>query len=630
MTSTADEASTTEQTTWNARQVTVPLRTFLRTKTSSAGVLVMAVVLALVWSNVSPGSYESLWGVPFAVRIGDLGVSLDLRTWINSGLMTLFFLVVGLEARREFDLGELRERRRFVLPATAGLVGMAVPVLSYLAITHGSGDSRGWGIAMSTDTALALGFLSLLGRSVPERVRLFVLTMFVVDDLVALVVIATVYSESIAWVPLAIAVAVFAAFLVALSVGIEQPAVYVVLGLIIWLAMLRSGVDPVVAGLAIGLAGSAYVPSRDRLESATSLVRRFREEPTAEFARTAAVGLTATLSPNARLQRVYLPWTSYVIVPLFALANAGLVIDPELLRHSLTAPITLGIVVGYVLGKPLGVLGASWVLTRLSRGRFRPPVGWAAVAGSGTIAGTAFTVSLLIAALVFRDDDLAEAKIGILTAALLSVGLTAVVFRVTALLPPVRRARALLGPDDQLVDLAVDVDLDCDHFRGRRDAPVTVVEYGDFECPHCGAAEPAVRSDFRNSEDVVFVWRHLPLTDVHPNAQLAAEASEAAAEQGAFWPMHDLLLDRQDRLSFRDLLSYADELGLDHDRFQADLSQHSYASRIANDVESADLSGVSGTPTFFINGRRHYGAYDLASLRAAVHVAKIQRATDPR
>jgi Na+/H+ antiporter NhaA len=601
--------------------VAVPLRTFLATKTSSAGVLVAAVVAALVWSNLAPASYEVVWGTPLSIRIGDVGVSLDLRTWINSGLMTLFFLVVGLEARREFDLGELRERRRFVLPATAGLVGMAIPVLSYLAITHGTGDSRGWGIAMSTDTALALGFLSLLGRSVPDRVRLFVLTMFVVDDLVALVVIATVYSESIAWLPLAIAVAVFALFLVAVSAGINQSAVYVLLGIIIWLAMLKSGVDPVVAGLAIGLAGSAYAPSRDRLESATSLVRRFREEPTAEFARTAAVGLTSTLSPNARLQRVYLPWTSYVIVPLFALANAGLVIDPELLRRSLTAPITVGIVVGYVVGKPVGVLAASWALTRLSRGRFRPPVGWVAVAGSGTIAGTAFTVSLLVAALVFHGDALAEAKIGILAAALLSVATTAAVFRVTALLPPARRARALLGPDDQL---------DCDHFRGRRDAPVTVVEYGDFQCPHCGAAEPAVRADFRNSDDVVFVWRHLPLTDVHPAAQLAAEASEAAAEQGAFWPMHDLLLDRQDKLSYRDLLSYADELGLDHDRFQADLSQHTYAGRIANDVESADLSGVSGTPTFFINGRRHYGAYDLASLRAAVHVAKVQRATDPR
>jgi Na+/H+ antiporter NhaA len=618
------------QTTWDLRQVAVPLRTFLRTKTSSAGVLVAAVVAALVWSNLAPASYEIVWGLPLSVRIGDLGVSLDLRTWINSGLMTLFFLVVGLEARREFDLGELRERRRFVLPATAGLVGMAIPVLGYLAITHGTGDSRGWGIAMSTDTALALGFLSLLGRSVPDRVRIFVLTMFVVDDLVALVVIATVYSESIAWLPLAVAVAVFALFLVALSVGINQSAAYVLMGVIIWLAMLKSGVDPVVAGLAIGLAGSAYAPTRDRLESATSLFRRFREEPTAEFARTAAVGLTSTLSPNARLQRVYLPWTSYVIVPLFALANAGLVIDPELLRRSLTAPITVGIVVGYVVGKPLGVLGASWALTRLSRDRFRPPVGWVAVAGSGTIAGTAFTVSLLIAALVFRGDALAEAKVGILAAALLSVAVTAVVFRVTALLSPARRARALLGPDDQLVDLAVEVDLDCDHIRGRRDAPITVVEYGDFECPHCGAAEPGVRADFRNSDDVVFVWRHLPLTDVHPAAQLAAEASEAAAVQDAFWPMHDLLLDRQDKLSYRDLLSYADELGLDHDRFQADLSQHVYAGRVANDVESADLSRVSGTPTFFINGRRHYGAYDLDSLRAAVRVAKIQRATDPR
>ena len=177
------------------------------------------------------------------------------------------------------------------------------------------------------------------------------------------------------------------------------------------------------------------------------------------------------------------------------------------------------------------------------------------------------------------------------------------------------------APREPLVDLYIDVDPERDHIRGPVDAPVTVVEYGDFECPYCGQAEPVVRELLRDFGDVRYVWRHLPLNDVHPHAQLAAEAAEAAADQGAFWEMHDLLLDHQDALRPDDLIGYAEQLGLDVDRFTDDLREHAGAARIAEDVDSADLSGVSGTPTFFINGRRHYGAYDIATLSAAVRAA---------
>lgn len=505
------------------------MRAFLATEASSAGVLVVAIVVALIWANVSIGSYESFWHTELAVDLGGKGVSLDLRDWVNSGLMTFFFLVIGLEARRELDLGELRERRRFLLPLVVGLLGMALPVLIYLAVTAGSGAGHGWGVAMSTDTALALGFLSLIGQGVSDKVRVFLLTAFVVDDIVALIVIAVVYSGAIAWLPLVVAAGLFAVLLVLLRVGVDRPAVYAVLGLVIWCALLMSGVDPVVTGLAIGLAGSAYSPARDTLERASSLFRSFREQPTAEVARDAVLGLRGALSPNARLQRFYLPWTSYVIVPLFGLANAGFTIDGPFLGRALTSPVTLGVVAAYVLGKPVAVLAASFAVTRLSRGRIRPPVGWAAVAGSGTIAGTAFTVSLLIAALAFTGPELAEVKLGILVAAVLSVLLTAAVFRVTDLLPPQRRARALLGRAELLLDLEVPVDDERDHVRGRLDAVVTLVEYGDFECPYCGLAEPVARAELIDDLDVRFVWRHLPLGDVHPRAQLAAEAAEAAA-----------------------------------------------------------------------------------------------------
>jgi Na+/H+ antiporter NhaA len=577
----------------------------------------------LIWANIDASSYQSVWSTDLSIRLGTVGTTHDLHTWINSGLMTLFFLVVGLEARRELDLGDLRERRRFILPLAAGLVGMLVPVLIYLAVNAGQPSAHGWGVAMSTDTALALGLLALLGRDVPDRVRAFLLTVFVVDDLAALLVIAVVYSERIVVLPLAIAAAGFALLLVAAAVRMRQRSVYVTLGIVIWAALLASGVDPVVTGLAIGLSASAYSPSRADLEQATGLVRRFREQPTPELARDATAGLTSALSPNARLQTFYHPWTSYVIVPLFALANAGIVLNGSFLATAYTAPVTLGVLLGYVVGKPVAVIVTSWAVTRLSRGRVRPPVGWAAVIGSGTISGIGFTVALLIAALAFRGDELNEAKLGALSAAFVASALTWTVYRITAQLPPARRARALLGDTRLIQDLIPEVDTERDHIRGPLDASITVIEFGDFECPYCGRAEPVVR-DLLTDTDVRYVWRHLPLLDVHPHAQLAAEAAEAAAAQDAFWPMHDLLLDHQDDLQPADLVRYAIELGLDPDRFRDDLKRRVHETRIAQDVESADLSGVSGTPTFFINGQRHHGAFDLQTLTAAVKTARAQ------
>jgi protein-disulfide isomerase len=371
----------------------------------------------------------------------------------------------------------------------------------------------------------------------------------------------------------------------------------------------------------MGLLAYAYPAARSDLERATERFREFREQPTPELARDVRVELRSAISPNERLQQLYHPWTSYVIVPLFALANAGIAIDGSFLRDVLGSPITLGILLGYVLGKPAGILGSSWLLTRLTRGRLRPPVGWAAVAGGGTIAGVGFTVALLVATLAFEGRQLEEAKLGILSAALGASILTWLLFRATALLPRRLRIRALLGTAQPLVDLYIDVDPERDHIRGPLDAPVTVVEYGDFECPYCGQAEPVVRELLRDFGDVRYVWRHLPLNDVHPNTQLAAEAAEAAADQGAFWEMHDLLLDHQEALRPGDLVGYAGQLGLDVERFTDALREHVGAARVADDVDSADLSGVSGTPTFFINGRRHYGAYDIATLSAAVRAA---------
>ena len=625
------EVSTTPfsgRTAWT-RNLQTPLRAFLTTETGSAAVLLGAVVVALLWVNVDPASYERVWSTTLSIQIGGHGISQDIRGWINSGLMTFFFFVIGLEARREFDLGELRERRRVALPFLAGLGGMVVPVVIYVAINAGHDSVHGWGTAMSTDTAFALGLLALVGSGLPDRLRAYLLTVAVVDDIIALLVIAIAYSGSISVVPLLIAFGIFGCILLVRAADIHVGLIYFVLGTAVWVAFYESGVDPVVAGLMGGVIALAYPAQRTDLERASDIFRLFREQPTGDLARTARGALRSAVSPNERLQSLWHPWTSYLIVPLFALANAGIHLSPGFLSTAYTSPITLGIIFGYLLGKPIGIVGASWLATRLSRGRMRPPVGWASVAGAGTIAGIGFTVSILIADLAFHGTDLAEAKVGTLSAAVLASTLTWLLVTATKRLPRRQRIRLLLGTPDLIVDLADPVDPERDHIRGPLDAPVTVLEYGDFECPYCGQAEPVLRELLRQHGEVAYVWRHLPLNDVHPSAQQAAEAAEAAAEQGAFWEMHDLLLDRQDALGFRDLLRYATELELDVERFEDDLRTRTGSARVARDVDSADLSAVSGTPTFFINGLRHYGAYDITTLSAAVKAARARELVRP-
>ena len=608
------------RTAW-ARSLRTPLQQFLRTETGGAAVLLAAAVAALTWVNVHPTSYESLWETSISIDLGGSGVSLSLREWVNSGLMAFFFFVVGLEARREFDLGELRERRRLVLPLLAAFGGIAASVAVYLAFNAGRSSAHGWGIVLATDTAFALGVLALAGPRYSDRLRAFMLTVVVADDILAIAVIATVYTDGVSVRALLAGLTLFAVVVVAVRLRVRRTLLYLVLGGAIWVAVLESGIDPVIVGLAIGLLAYAYPPERSALERVTGRFREFREQPTPELAHSVREGVRRAISPNERLQLFWHPWTSYVIVPLFALANAGIEIDGGLLADALGSPITLGIVLGYVVARPLGFVATTWLLTRAPRRRLRPPVGWAGVAGGGTVAGIGFTVSLLIAALTFEGRELEEAKVGILGAALAASLLTWLLFRATALLPRRLRIAALLGTDEPITDLYVEVDPERDHVRGPVDAPVTVVEYGDFECSYCGQAEPVVRELLREFGDVAYVWRHLPLTDVHPHAQLAAEAAEAAADQGAFWEMHDLLLDHQDALRLDDLVGYAEQLGLDLDRFTTALREHAGAGRVAEDVDGAELSGVSGTPTFFINGRRHYGAYDIATLSAAVRAA---------
>jgi Na+/H+ antiporter NhaA len=607
-----------ERTAW-ARNLAAPLRDFLNTQSAGAVALLGAAVAALLWAN-SPWwtSYEHVWTTELSVHLGDARLGEDLRYWVNSGLMTFFFLVVGLEAKRELDLGALRERRRAAIPFTAAMGGLALPVLIYLAVNAGHSSAQGWGAAMSTDTAFVLGLLGLIARN-GTRLRVAMLTASVFDDLVALMVIAVAYTDHLAVTPLVVAVLLFASLFALRWAPPEwRMKAAAVIGVGVWIALHASGIDPVIAGLAVGLVTGAYPPAREELERVTALTRSFREQPTPELARSAQRSLAFAISPNERLQYVLHPWTSYAIVPLFALANAGTHITGSLLSAAATSPITLGILVGYVVGKPVGISVGGWVAVRFFK--LQRQISWPVLAVGGVAAGIPFTVSLLIAGLAFHGQELAEAKVGVLATAVVASLAAFGAVRLLRLVPAPRRARQLAGTADDLLDLADEVDPARDHIRGGEDAAVTLLEYGDFECPFCGQAELVIRELLSSfGADLRYVWRHLPLNDVHPRAEVAAEAAEAAAAQGRYWEMHDRLLADQELL---DLGRHAEEIGLDMDRFWDDVTRHRQLGRIAEDVASADASGVAGTPTFFINGRRHFGAYDVDTLTGAVKAAQ--------
>jgi Na+/H+ antiporter NhaA len=610
------------RTAW-ARNLAAPVRSFLSTEAGSAVVVLAGVVAALIWANALPHDYIAVWATRLTISVGHHGISATLRNWIDQGLMTLFFLVVGLEAKRQLDLGELRDRQRVAVPAAAAICGVIVPAGIYLAWNAGGAGAHGWGAAISTDTAFALAAVGLITPRSATRLRVFLLSLAVVDDLIALMVIAIAYTHHVSLVALLVAIGLFG-LLVALRwfPTVRRPLA-IMLGVGVWLAMFKSGIDPVISGLAIGLATSAYPPSREDLAAALELTRSFREQPTPELARAAQRGLVSSISPNERIQYELHPWTSYVIVPLFALANAGIHITGSLLSAAASSPVTWGIITGYVLGKPIGVMLGSWIATRPALHGPRSPVSGPVLATAGATAGVGLTVSLLISGLAFHGQLLSEAKLAALCTLIIAPTLAWLATRFMALLPADLRARQVAGTAEDILDLATDVDPTRDHVRGDPSAPVTVVEYADFECPYCGQAEPAIRELLSASgEDVRYVWRHLPLNDVHPNAQLAAEAAEAAAAQGRFWEMHDVLMAHQGELTLDHLADYGEVTGLDVDRYLHEIRHRTWVSRIDEDVASADESGVSGTPTFFINGRRHYGVYDLATLTLAVQAAK--------
>src|ERR671919_335310 len=564
-------------------QFSAPVRRFLRTETGSAGLLLCATVAALVWANAAGGSYADFWSTEMALEVGDFEYREDLRHWVNDALMVFFFFVIGLELRRQLSMGELTDRSRVRVPVIAALAGLALPTAIYLVFNPSGDAARGWGVVMATDTAFVLGALALVGPVFSTQLRVFLLSLAVVDDIGALAAIAVFYSEDISLPALAGAAGCVLAILALGRLHVWRGPAYFAVGAALWVAMVESGVHPTRGGVVLGLLISAYPPRPEEVQRAGALARAFGQSPLPELARSAKLSVERAVSPNERLQRA-----------------AG-------------SPITYGVVAGLVLGKLVGVGLASTLAVRSGLGRLPGSLRMVELWGGAALAGIGFTISLFVVDLAFESQALQdEARVGVLCASLLAALAGWAIFRLE---------RMLARDADAAPVTALDAPVDPrrDHIRGPADAPLTLVEYGDFQCPFCGRVTGVVAAlRDRFGDELRYVFRHLPLPDVHPFAELAAEAAEAAASQGAFWEMHDRLFAHQDQLEPTDLVDHAAELGLDVERFSRELGASVHAPRVRADVSSAQASGAEGTPPFFVDGRRQLGRYDADALADAL------------
>ncbi|HEU0301596.1 MAG TPA: Na+/H+ antiporter NhaA [Longimicrobium sp.] len=417
------------------QRILSPFARFARTESSGGIVLIAATLVAIGWAN-SPwaDSYHHLWETELTLRLGGSQLSYPLHYWINDGLMAVFFFLVGLEIKREFLVGELASVRRAALPIAAALGGMVVPALIYTALNAGGPGERGWGIPMATDIAFALGVLALLGPRIPLALKVFLAALAIVDDLGAVLVIAVFYTDRIAWSALGVGAVVLAALVVAARLQARSPLVYVALGVILWLAFLKSGVHATVAGVLLAMT----IPARTRIDTEEFLDRgrrildyfdaTGREGPgvLTDPRQQAAIqemenACEAVQSPLQRIEHELHYWVAFGIVPLFALANAGVHLGGNL-GEAFTNPVAVGVILGLVIGKPIGITLFAWLAVKLKVAALPQGIGWEAIRGVSLLGGIGFTMSLFVAGLAFPGAPQLneDAKIGIFAASLVA------------------------------------------------------------------------------------------------------------------------------------------------------------------------------------------------------------------
>jgi NhaA family Na+:H+ antiporter len=405
-----------------ARHVAQPLDRFLKVEAAGGVLLLAAAVAALVWANAPwSGSYEQLWRTVVSIEAGPLRISEDLGHWVNDGLMALFFFVVGMEIKQELVAGQLADRRSAALPVVAALGGMVVPAVLFWVINVGGPGAHGWGIPMATDIAFALGVLMLLGDRVPGSLKVLLLGLAIADDIGAIVVIALFYADEVELRWLLAAAAGLVAVAVMRRVRVWYLPVYAVLGAFVWVCTLQSGVHATIAGVALGLLTPARPLLDDRASDAIASRLSDDEDVTAAEVREIGFHLRESVSVAERLGGALHPWTTCVVLPVFALANAGIALSGGTLRDAASSRVTLGVVVGLVVGKAVGISAFAWAAVRLRLARLPDDVSWGHLVGMAALAGVGFTVSLFVAALAYGDPALQDqAKIGVLAASVLA------------------------------------------------------------------------------------------------------------------------------------------------------------------------------------------------------------------
>ncbi|MFA7296596.1 MAG: Na+/H+ antiporter NhaA [Dehalococcoidia bacterium] len=406
----------------------LPLQEFTRTEAAGGIVLLLAALVALGWAN-SPWSdaYHALIEMPLTLTLGDFTLGGSLHFWINDALMVSFFFLVGLEIKRELTVGELSTVRTALLPAAAAAGGMAVPALAFLALATAPGDRGGWAVPMATDIAFALGVASLLGPRVPLGLKAFLLALAIFDDIGATLVIALFYGGPLHLAPLAIALVLLGVIATMARLRARSVPAYLVLGAATWLATYESGVHPALVGVAIGLLTpwEAWHPADQFARTAADLAATLRASAEQRASRIERLmhmreQLERAIPPLDRLEHGLNAWVAFLVVPLFALANAGVDLRGGALTEAAASPIAWGVVAGLVLGKPVGIVVATWLALRLGAA-FPAGVGWRGVLSVGVLAGIGFTVAIFVADLAYADEArLTGAKVGIFAASLVS------------------------------------------------------------------------------------------------------------------------------------------------------------------------------------------------------------------
>ncbi|MBO3724509.1 Na+/H+ antiporter NhaA [Actinomyces bowdenii] len=572
-------------------------RDVLTSETHAAAALALATLAALVWANAGE-SYHAFWGTRLSLSVGPLGVDLTAHEWVNEGLMTVFFFLVGLDVRRDLTLGEMRLPGRALLPAAAAVGGLVVPAFIYLIIAMGTPGLGAWGSVISTDTAFALGMLALIGPKRAPRLRLFLLAFAVIDDIGALVVIALFYTASLDLIALAVAALGLAGVWALARCGAWRAPLYLVLAGVIWYALHRSGVHPTLAGVLIAMLLPVYSVRSEDVNGAGELARLYRQSPAPGTAALLREALAYSMPMNQRMSFLLLPYVNYVVVPLFALANAGVTLSAQSLDAAFASRITWAVIIGLVLGKLVGVtLGAALVLHMVPSSRL-PGLDLPRIMGIGALSGMGFTISLLVAGIALDEEAVRDqARIGVLCASAAALALAALIFRISdylSPLPPSPGQRLRRGVDEG-VDLTT----------GDPRAPHTLINYADMSDEDRWRLMEALHgiAHLRDAGQVRLVLRH-KLSG--PESLLAALALEAARHQdkSRLWPFHDALARLCGQVTPRTITRAAQEAGLDPHALWERIDSGIDEPKVLKDALEVEGLTEGGGPVVYIDGER--------------------------